>query len=434
MARPTVRAVDPHGAEPAADEQTAPAATALPEGCRVLLVAPQPLFRFSGTPINIMMMCRALGGQGLKVDVAALPGGQDVPLPGVVLRRVPRLPLSNTVPVGFSMRKLVYNGLLALMVLRLLARGGYHVVHAVEEAAFYAIPLGRLFRLPTLIDLDSDLVLQLRDHGSWPARMLAAPAGWLRRIALHVATGALTVSPHISRLARAESPGTPVFEISDVPIEEAMRRPDPERMAAYRAEIGLERRRLAVYTGNCDRRQGLDELIRAMPEVLRYHPDAALLIVGGEPPELRRLQRLVDQLRVIEAVRLIGRRPPPTMPEYMGMAEILVSPRRERYVTPLKIFSYMASGQPIVATDLPTHTVVLDEECAILVPPSAEGLAAGILRALDDPEAARRLGRRAARLVEERYSYERFRRQLLQAYEAIHDCRPRSDGRARRPA
>ena len=417
-----MRKAEPLVDAPAAERQGAPPADLprpLPSAGRVLIVAPQPLFRFTGTPINVMMMCRALGEQGFEVHVATLPGGDDVALPGLVLHRVPQLPGVGPIPIGFSVGKLAYNGLLALEVVRLLRRGRYDVVHAIEEAAFYAVPLARLFRLPALIDLDSDLVLQLREHESWLARALAAPARRLRRIALRQSTAALTVTGHISQLVRSESPQTAVFEITDVPIDDATRPPDAARMAEYRARLGLEQRRLVVYTGNCDRRQGLDELVRALPEVLRRHPDVALVVVGGEPAELERLQRQADRLGLSAAVRLIGRRPPDTMPEYMGMAEVLVSPRREPYTTPLKIFSYMASGRPIVATDLPTHSVVLDRDSAILVPPTAAGLAEGIARALDDPEQAARLGQRAARLVAEDYSYERFRSRLLAAYQAI---------------
>ena len=417
-----MRKPDPAVDAPAAETRNAPPSAVLPPlptPCRVLIVAPQPLFRFTGTPINVMMMCRALGEQGFEVHVATLPGGDDVVSPGLVLHRVPRLPGIKRIPIGFSLGKLAYDGLLAVSVLRLLRRGRYDVVHAIEEAAFYAVPLARLFRLPALIDLDSDLVLQLREHGSWLARALAAPAGRLRRIALRQSTAALTVTGYISELVRSESPRTAVFEVTDVPIDGATRLPHPARMAEYRTELGLADRRLVVYTGNCDRRQGLDELVRALPEVLRRHPDAALLVVGGEPAEIEPLQKQADRLGVSAAVRLIGQRPPATMPEYMGMAEVLVSPRREPYTTPLKIFSYMASGRPIVATDLPTHSVVLDRDCAILVPPTAAGLAEGIGRALDDPERAARLGRQAARVVEESYSYERFRSRLLAAYQAI---------------
>jgi hypothetical protein len=72
----------------------------------------------------------------------------------------------------------------------------------------------------------------------------------------------------MSEIARAEGPLTPIFEIPDIPLEPVLRPPDPARMAAYRAELDFVGKRPVVYTGNYDRRQGLAELLRAMPAVL----------------------------------------------------------------------------------------------------------------------------------------------------------------------
>lgn len=386
---------------------------------RVLLVAPQPFFRVTGTPINVLLMCQALTEAGFEVHLATLPEGEDVALPGLVLHRTLRLPGLGAIPVGFSGRKALYDVLLAGTVLRLLWRGGFEVVHAIEEAAFYAVPLARRFGIPAITDLDSDLCRQLRDHPSAIAGTLAGPARWLRRHALRRSAGVLTMASRMREIVRAESPATPVFQISDIPLESTIRPPDPARQAEYRRELGLEDRRLVVYTGNYDRRQGLEELVQAMVAVRERHREACLLVVGGQPDQIRRLQALVEQLGLGDAVRLAGPRPPDTMAEYMGLAEVLVSPRLEPHATPLKIFSYMASGRPIVATDLPTHTEVLDGTTAILVPPHAEGLAAGLIRALDEPAGAARLGGRAQRLVREKYTYARFKDQLIETYETI---------------
>jgi len=386
---------------------------------RVLLVAPQPFFRATGTPINVLLMCRALTEGGLEVHLATLPYGSDVALPGLVVHRVPRLPGIGAVPVGFSGPKLLYDLLLAAAVLRLLARQRFVAVHAIEEAAFYAIPLARRFGVAGIADIDSDLPQQLRDHASRLGRWLARPAAWLQRRTLRRAAGALSVARHMTEVARATNPRLPVFEIKDVPLEEALRPPDPERMAVYRARLGLEGKRLVVYTGNYDRRQGLEELIQAMAAVVRRHPDAALLVVGGEPAQVRALQGQVDAAGLAAAVRLIGQQPPETMADYMGLAELLVSPRLEPYATPLKIFSYMASGRPIVATDLPTHSQVLDGTTALLVAPTGQGLAAGICATFDDPVAAARRAGRARQLVHTRHNYATFKCELLAAYAAI---------------
>ena len=385
---------------------------------RVLMVAPQAFFRATGTPINVHLMCRALITGGFEVHLLTLPYGEDVTLPGLVVHRVPRLPGLREMPVGFSAAKLLYNPLLAQAMVRLMRRHDFAAVHAIEEAAFYAVPLARRFGIPGIADLDSDLCRQLREHGGATARALARPAAWLRRRALRQAAGSLTITRHLTALARAESPTTPVFQISDVPIDGAGRPPDPARMAAYRSELGLEGRRLLVYTGNYDRRQGLLELIRALPPVLRRHPDVALLAVGGDPQRIRELQAEADRQGIAASVRLAGPRPPETMADVMGMAELLVSPRLEPYATPLKIFSYMASGRPIVATDLPTHTEVLDAETAFLVPPTVAGLSGGLLAALDDPAAQER-GAAARRRALARHTFAIFKDQLLEAYTAI---------------
>jgi glycosyltransferase involved in cell wall biosynthesis len=385
----------------------------------ILMIAPQAFFRVTGTPINVLAMCRALIEDGFAIHVLTVPYGDDVDLPGLTLDRVARLPGCGSLPIGFSVAKLAYNGLLLLALLRLLRRRRFAAVHAIEEAALWAIPLARMRGMPAIIDLDSDLCRQLRDHGSWLGRMLATPARWLRRFALRHATAALTVSRALSEIARAENPAVPVFEINDIPIESANRPPDAGRMTALRAGLGLAGRKLVVYTGNCDRRQGLPELIQAMAMVRARRPECLLLVVGGEPEQVEALQARIEADGLADAVRLIGARPPDTMPEYMGLAEVVVSPRLEPYTTPLKIFSYMASGRPIVATDLPTHTQVLDPDAAILVPPTPAGLAEGILRALDDPAAAAALGRRARHLVETRHTLAGFKRQLADCYAAV---------------
>ncbi|MGH6921517.1 MAG: glycosyltransferase [Geminicoccaceae bacterium] len=383
---------------------------------RALLVAPQPFFSVAGTPLNISTMCKVLTEIGYEIHLATLPLGGDLAMPGLIYHRVARIPGLDQVPVGFSFAKLAYDVLLAVKTFQLLRRQRFAAVHAIEDAALFAAPIARWFRTPIVVDLDSDICGQLLGDRSRIVRALAALARPLRRSALRRATCAITVAGELTRLVRAESPDTPVFEIKDVPGDALMRPADADALVRLRRELGLPLERLIVYTGNFDRRQGVEVLVDAMPLVLARFPDSVLLLVGGEPHQIEGLRRRAVRHGVDGAIRLIGKRPVDQMPEVMAMASVLVSPRLEPYVTPLKIYAYMASGRPIVATDLPTHTDVLDLNSAILAPASAEGLAEGIVRAFNEPARSARLGVRARQLVEREHTYAAFKVKLADVY------------------
>jgi glycosyltransferase involved in cell wall biosynthesis len=389
-------------------------------GRPVLFVAPQPFFIPTGTPINVLSMCRALCEEGYQVHLLTLPLGSHIELENLVYHRVSAIPFVRRVPVGFSVAKGMYDLLVAAGLVAMLFRQRFLAVHALEESAFFAVPIARWFRTPVIVDLDSDLSQQLLDQPSRLGRWLAKPAAVLRRHALRRAHWAVTVAPYLTALVRRESPGTKVIEIPDTPLDAALRQPDPAEGEKLRQELKLPAEApILVYTGNFGHRQGLHLLIEAMREICAEYPSCRLLLVGGELPEIEDLRRLAEKHAVTEAVVFAGRRPPELMPEVMALASVLLSPRVEPNVTPLKIYSYMASGRPIVATDLPTHNTVVDGDCAVLVPPSAEGLARGISSILREPEMGERLGARARERVHDRYSFATFKQRMLELYASL---------------
>ncbi len=84
------------------------------------------------------------------------------------------------------------------------------------------------------------------------------------------------------------------------------------------------------------------------------------------------------------------------------------------FTSPIKLFEYMASGRPIVATSIPSVSEILEDGVnAVLVPSdSAEALKTGINRALRDPELSERISRRAAEDVRS-YTWEERAKKLL---------------------
>jgi glycosyltransferase involved in cell wall biosynthesis len=389
----------------------------------VLLIAPQPFYSDRGTPMNVREMCRVLGANGYSVDVVTYPHGADVEIPGVRIQRCLGIPGVREVPIGFSIRKLLLDVPLFFGVLTCWLRGRHAVIHGVEEGAFLALPIVLLGGARLIYDLDSLISDQLVYSGVVRAPLLVRAIRALERFALRRSAVAITVCRSLTDAARALVPEAVIHQIEDTPLPETLRAPDPRRVAELREEVGSGSRPVVLYTGNLEAYQGVDLAVGAMRELSAKGTPVCLVVVGGADPQREALARQIAVDGLDGEVRLVGPRPATEMADWMGLATILVSPRSRGENTPLKIYSYMASGKPIVATRRLTHTQVLSDETAFLCEPTASGMAAAIEAALTQPRDAQARGSAARRLAEREYSPASFARKLLAAYEAAYSGR-----------
>jgi glycosyltransferase involved in cell wall biosynthesis len=156
-----------------------------------------------------------------------------------------------------------------------------------------------------------------------------------------------------------------------------------------------------------------------MAIVTRARPDARLVLAGGKPDQVAQARAQAGMIGIDAVTVFAGERPAAEIPSYLLAADLLVSPRSRGTNTPLKIYQYLRSGRPIVATRLLTHTQVLDDETAILTGTSPEEFAEGILQALDDRARAESVGRRARHLAETKYSYEAYLDRTRRAVDSL---------------
>ena len=145
---------------------------------------------------------------------------------------------------------------------------------------------------------------------------------------------------------------------------------------------------------------------------------AAFVFVGGEAEDIAALKSRLGPAS-LSRCHFVGRQAPDTLPRWMALADLLVSPRTLGGNTPFKIYTYLASGKPIVATRLDTHTQVLSEETAFLAEPTAIDLAAAIDRALEDPADRARRAANGSALLEREYSLARYREKVAAAYAVL---------------
>ncbi|HKG32504.1 MAG TPA: glycosyltransferase, partial [Gemmatimonadales bacterium] len=113
---------------------------------------------------------------------------------------------------------------------------------------------------------------------------------------------------------------------------------------------------------------------------------------------------------------ITGRVPQDMARRFAQRATTLVSPRDRGSNTPLKVYEQLASGVPLVATRIRSHTQVLNEEVCFLVDPTVDGLARGILDSLEDEDRRKQVVAAALALYHQKYSrsaYERSVRSVL---------------------
>jgi len=383
---------------------------------RILFIAPQPFFENRGTPIAVRNMLHILGELGHKTDLVTYYAGQDINISSTTIYRSAKLPFRR-IAIGFSPLKLLLDPLTYAAVVRRTMTRRYDAIHSVEEGIFLALLAPFRRNAVLCYDMDSSLTEQLLARGSlW--RALASFLRSLERWAVRKSACVVTVCPALTNHVRSLAREKPVFQIEDTPIVQ------PESLSAREKDqleerLSIREKKTVVYIGNFEPYQGIDLLLRAFALVVKQARDCALILVGGTDKEIVAKKGFARALGIAHSAVFVGFVPPENAGVYLSLADVLVSPRMRGTNFPMKVYSYLASGKPLVATDLPVHNQTLTNEVSLLVPPTAHDFAQGILRLLADSNAAKSLGDAGKRFVERHFSREAYERKVAGLYEWI---------------
>src|SRR3989338_8755814 len=191
-------------------------------------------------------------------------------------------------------------------------------------------------------------------------------------------------------------------------------------------------RSIVLYTGSLQSWKGVDTLVRAAGLL---PPSFQTYIVGGSPSEIAPLERLAPET----AGRFVGHRPWREMPLWLAAADILVLPNTGReeisrsWTSPMKLFEYMASGRPIVASDIPSIREIVDEAMAFLAAPDDPQAFASAIKAATNDRGGAALRARRAQAEAGRYTWVARAEAILELMRRLqfpgrHDTMPHEPG------
>ncbi len=189
-----------------------------------------------------------------------------------------------------------------------------------------------------------------------------------------------------------------------------------------RKRFGLEGRPVVACISRLVARKGQDQIIKALPAVLREVPDAAVLLVGGGPRK-NDLQRLAVRTGVAERVVFAGEVPWHDLPPAYAAADVFAMPARSR-LSGLEVeglglvyLEAQACGRPAITGDSGgAPEAVIPGRTGLVVPGlDTSALSRAIVQLLGDPAAAAAMGAAGRRMVQDRHRWD----DVVTRYEAM---------------
>ena len=146
-----------------------------------------------------------------------------------------------------------------------------------------------------------------------------------------------------------------------------------------------------------EQEKGLKTMIEALSLLDK---ETKMAFVGGDEAEVKEYKSLAQRFNVLPQCIFIGYQPYKHMVEYMKAMDAVVLPSPDKplahYSSPLKLFEYMASGRPIIASNLPAIREVLNDKNALFFKPeSGDDLARAIKMIKASPALGYHLSRQA---------------------------------------
>jgi glycosyltransferase involved in cell wall biosynthesis len=382
---------------------------------RILMISPHPTYSPRGTPISVLNRCRALCALDHEIDLVTYGIGADVPVRGLSYLRAP-VPGIRRVKVGPSVSKVPLD--LAVFIKATIrairGRRHYDVIHTHEEAGIVGAIISRMLGLPHVYDMGNDLSVVMANYGFSAHHALTRVSVATETATVRGSDSVIAHFPSIAaRVAGIASGRIPATVVANVPIEAPA---VPSLTHQFRETWSPDGLPVVLYTGTLEKYQGVPTLLEAAGLLQERGVKCRLIVVGGTAGQRGELRQLAGELGVADTVSVVGAVSQDQIRSCLEAADVLVSPRAGGSNTPLKLFSYMHSGKPLLATRIPGHLQILDDDCAYLVEPTAAGLGGGLCQVFENPQRAADRAIAARRLAQRHYDITQYIRDVADAY------------------
>ena len=382
---------------------------------KILLISPQPFFQWRGSPIRVAFNAEALAKLGYCVDLLTLPIGEDKTIEGVNIIRVANPLHLRNIPIGPSVPKVFFDALLLLKGVSLCLRNRYTVIHGVEEAGFIGVILSKLFNTYAIFEKHSDPFSYKK---GFLKNCLLRLYAEIEKISVKMSDAVICTGPGLIRQVEEMGTTTEAFHIFDIPS--SLVESDPNGVLAVHEELKKTQNDVLItFVGSFALYQGVELMFAAIPEVIKKCPHARFVIIGGSAKEIEAHKKQFAGLGIGHRVNFLGKIAPDLLPNNLRASDILLSPRASGVNSPLKILDYMKAGRSIVATDIPSNRLILNESNAVLTEPVPKAFANGIISLVEDEQGRQIIGNKNYELYQTKYTFDHYCKLIKTCYSTV---------------
>ncbi|MEM1355058.1 MAG: glycosyltransferase [Planctomycetota bacterium] len=384
---------------------------------KIQVLAPHAFYIDRGTPIDLDILLRALSNRGEQVQACVYHEGEPRDYPGLTIHRIKPPGWLKNIGPGFSGKKLIADVYLFFLAWKILRRFRPDVIHAGEEAVFIAWLFKLVYRTPYVYDMDSSIAQQMVEKKRY-LKPFTGVLNWFEGRAIKGAAACAPVCNALADLAR-EGGARHLETLHDI---SQLADPDRQPTGFLREKLGVPgERSVLMYVGNLEKYQGVDLLLEGFAEALKLDAPVDVVVAGGTDEDIEAYRQKASALGLDGRAHFLGRWPAAQLDELLAEADILTAPRIKGVNTPQKIFPYMHSGRPVLLTDLPTHSQIVDSRYAMMAPADPAGFGRAIVELAGDTARRAELGASGRAFVEQRHTFPAHQRRVDRLYDYVSD-------------
>lgn len=309
--------------------------------------------------------------------------------------------------------KIYCKQMLCFAAIKATGRVRYDVIHAVDEAVFFASQLSRFRKVSLVYDAVRCFggAFGVRAANGW--RFFAGHLTRLEKRVLRQASMVLSSCGTLTSDLQMISPDAQVFQVEDVPIQCLYSGVIADRLE-FEAYFDAPFSELVVCYVLSEEKQGVRKLLLAARKVIESVPSVAFVFQGAMMDDAATMAASLDiQGRCV----FLGL---DRTAEFLSALEhadvsLMACDSKSRYVRP-EVYTLLYSPSPLVMVSDKTYVSLLTEKNHVQVLPSSESIAEGVLRVIKEPLFSVKIATEGQQLVADNYSLSSFKHRIRMIY------------------